>query len=102
MKHEKGGKIITKFAVTIPKSDSYCLQKETHEIEDSVNRQLRFSDYETLVHDTINAPIKKYEKREKDKRSRVKSDKPAFNDQTWLDKSEILLYVFKYEYMILR
>ena len=39
---------------------------------------------------------------EKDKRSRVKLDKPTFTDQTCLDKSKILLYLlyqFKPKYM---
>lgn len=34
---------------------------------------------------------------EKDRRSRVKSDKPIFTSQTSLDKSGILLHVVKYE-----
>lgn len=34
---------------------------------------------------------------EKDRRSRVKSDKPIFISQTSLDKSGILLHAVKYE-----
>ena len=39
---------------------------------------------------------------EKEKKSRVKLDLPMFIGQTCLDKSKILFYVFKYEYMILK
>ena len=37
---------------------------------------------------------------EKGKKSRVKLDKQKFTRQACLDKSKILLYTFKHEYMI--
>ena len=36
IKDKKGGKIITKFATTAPKSYSYTLQKDVQEIEDPI------------------------------------------------------------------
>ena len=39
---------------------------------------------------------------EKDKRSRIKLNKPTFNSQTCLDKSKYLLHVFKYKFMLLK
>lgn len=63
MKDKKGGKITIKFAATAPKSFSYCLQKDDHEIEDLefirtigvkklLSKELRSSDYEKYVFDS--------------------------------------------------